>query len=69
MFPQRILAVNTGRQIRMRLCQTDLPGIPKKRKPAKETAFFKAGWRTEFAAGDPYYNRNLSLERTDYSIK
>ena len=35
----------------------------------QETALFKARWQTELAAGDPFYNCNFSLDRTDYSLK
>jgi len=41
----------------------------KKRKIARETAFFKSKWGKVLASGDPYYNCNLSLDRADYSIK
>jgi len=41
----------------------------KKRKLANEIALFKAKWKDEIAAGDPYYNRNFSLENADFSIK
>jgi len=36
---------------------------------AKETSLFKARWEKELAGGDPYYNCNFSLEKTDYSLK
>ena len=36
---------------------------------AKETALFRTKWEKEITAGDPYYNCNFSLERTDYSLK
>ena len=36
---------------------------------AMETALFKARWGKELAMGDPYYNCNLSLDKTDYSPK
>jgi GT2 family glycosyltransferase len=41
----------------------------KKRKLVKEIALFKTKWKKELAAGDPYYNRNFSLEDANYSIK
>jgi len=31
-----------------------------------DTALFKARWNRELALGDPYYNRNFSLDRADY---
>ena len=40
-----------------------------KRKIAEETALFRAKWKNELAAGDPYYNCNFSLDRADYSLK
>jgi len=43
-------------------------GGKRKRKHAQDTAVFKARWRKELAAGDPYYNRNFSLEKIDYSV-
>jgi len=41
----------------------------KKRKQAKEIALFKAKWKNELAAGDPYYNCNFSLDSANYRIK
>jgi GT2 family glycosyltransferase len=41
----------------------------KKRQLVRETAIFNDKWGKELAAGDPYYNRNFSLERADYSLK
>jgi GT2 family glycosyltransferase len=41
----------------------------KKRKLTSEIALFKKRWKNELAAGDPYYNRNFSLEDANYSIK
>lgn len=34
-----------------------------------EIELFKKRWSAELEAGDPYYNPNLTLERTDFSIK
>lgn len=34
-----------------------------------EIAKFKAKWSKELEAGDPFYNKNLSLIRADYSIR
>ena len=39
-----------------------------KNRLAAETALFKARWGKALAAGDPYYNRNFSLDRTDCSL-
>jgi GT2 family glycosyltransferase len=41
----------------------------KKRKLASEMTLFKTKWKKELAAGDPYYNRNFSLDDANYSIK
>jgi len=41
----------------------------KKRILAGEMTLFKAKWKNELAAGDPYYNRNFSLNNANYSIK
>jgi glycosyltransferase involved in cell wall biosynthesis len=41
----------------------------KQREFSKEIDKFKAKWDKELAAGDPYYNCNLSLDRVDYSEK
>ena len=40
----------------------------KKRKLAGEIALFKAKWKNELAAGDPYYNCNFSLDNANYRI-
>jgi GT2 family glycosyltransferase len=45
------------------------PGTPKKQAEFdEEIAMFKTKWSKELAAGDPYYNCNFSLAKTDYSI-
>ena len=41
----------------------------KRRKLANEMTLFKAKWKNELDAGDPYYNRNFSLENANYNIK
>jgi len=35
----------------------------------KEIAIFKSKWAKELSAGDPYYNCNFCLDKTDYTIK
>ncbi len=35
----------------------------------KESAFFKKKWAAELEAGDPYFNPNFSLDRSDYSVR
>ena len=34
-----------------------------------EAHYFQERWKKELAAGDPYYNPNLTLEREDFSMK
>lgn len=34
-----------------------------------ESARFREIWKEELAAGDPYYNPNFSLDRSDFSLK
>lgn len=35
----------------------------------EESSRFRAKWKKELEAGDPYYNPNFSLDRSDYSLK
>lgn len=35
----------------------------------EESARFRERWKTLLAQGDPYYNPNFTLERSDYSLK
>ena len=35
----------------------------------KESEVFREKWKEELAKGDPYYNPNFSLDRSDYSLK
>jgi len=39
----------------------------KKERFGLEVDFFKKKWASVLAAGDPYYNSNLSLEREDFA--
>lgn len=41
----------------------------KKRRFEGEVQRFQERWKKELAAGDPYYNPNLTLDREDFSIK
>jgi len=41
----------------------------KKRKKAREIALFKAKWKNELAAGDPYYNCNFSPDSANYRFR
>lgn len=47
-----------------------LEDTPEKKKRFEgEVMRFQERWKDELAAGDPYYNPNLSLEREDFSLK
>ncbi|MCM1308031.1 MAG: glycosyltransferase family 2 protein [Butyrivibrio sp.] len=35
----------------------------------REIAYIRSRWREYFTDGDPFYNRNLSLKKQDYSLK
>ena len=35
----------------------------------KESEKFREKWKTVLEKGDPYYNANFSLDRSDYSLK
>lgn len=35
----------------------------------RESEIFRRKWKRELEAGDPYYNPNFSLDRSDYSLK
>jgi len=35
----------------------------------RESEKFREKWKEQLAAGDPYYNPNFSLDRSDYSLK
>ena len=35
----------------------------------RESELFRNKWKAELEAGDPYYNPNFSLDRSDYSLK
>jgi hypothetical protein len=39
------------------------------RRYNKEAALFRNRWRKILDEGDPYYNPNFSLDRSDYSLK
>ncbi|MDE6607230.1 MAG: glycosyltransferase family 2 protein, partial [Lachnospiraceae bacterium] len=47
---------------------SDLSGESAKRYD-KESERFREKWKEELAAGDPYYNPNFSLDRSDYTLK
>lgn len=35
----------------------------------RESAMFRDKWKNMLEAGDPYYNRNFSLDKSDFSVK
>ena len=35
----------------------------------EESARFREKWKKQLEQGDPYYNPNFSLDRSDYSLK
>lgn len=35
----------------------------------QESALFREKWKTQLQAGDPYYNPNFSLDKSDYSLR
>ena len=35
----------------------------------EESALFRAKWKEFIDKGDPYYNPNFTLDRSDYSLK
>ncbi len=41
----------------------------KAKRYEKESAYFREKWKKELEEGDPYYNRNFSLDRSDFSLK
>lgn len=47
---------------------TDLSGESAKRYD-REAERFREKWKKELAEGDPYYNPNFSLDRSDYTLK
>ena len=40
----------------------------RKLRLSQDIILFKERWGKELAAGDPYYNKNFSLDKTDYSL-
>ena len=34
-----------------------------------ESARFREKWKEELEAGDPYYNPNFSLDKSDFSLR
>lgn len=48
---------------------SDEVSLEKKQRFESEVAFMKERWESFLLDGDPYYNVNLTLDRTDYMIK
>lgn len=44
-------------------------GGEKARRYDEESARFREKWKEELAEGDPYYNPNFSLDRSDYALR
>lgn len=44
-------------------------GSEKEARFARESAIFRKKWESLLAKGDPFYNRNLTLKRPDFSLK
>lgn len=47
----------------------DIQDAAKAKRYEEESAIFRERWAKELAAGDPYFNPNFSLDRSDYSLK
>ena len=41
----------------------------KAKRYEEESARFREKWKQDLEAGDPYYNVNFSLDRSDYSLR
>jgi hypothetical protein len=41
----------------------------KKERFQRDVSLFQERWKAELSEGDPYYNPNFSLDRSDYSLK
>ena len=54
--------------LRIHLQRTDDQG-EKAERYNKESEHFREKWKAELEAGDPYYNPNFSLDRSDYALK
>lgn len=47
----------------------DIEDPAKAARYEKEAELFREKWKAELEAGDPYFNPNFSLDRSDYSLK
>ena len=41
----------------------------KAKRYEKESAYFREVWKELLEKGDPYYNPNFTLDRSDFSLK
>ncbi|MDE7272137.1 MAG: glycosyltransferase family 2 protein [Lachnospiraceae bacterium] len=48
---------------------SDIANEQKAKRYEEESALFRERWKELLAKGDPYYNPNFSLDRSDYSLK
>lgn len=56
--------------VSLRIKSRGLEDTPEKKKRFEgEVKRFQDRWKAELAAGDPYYNPNLSLDREDFSLR
>ena len=47
----------------------DVVDETKAKRYEEESALFRERWKELLAKGDPYYNRNFSLDHSDYSLR
>ncbi len=47
----------------------DVEDPEKAKRYNEESALFREKWKKELEEGDPYFNPNFSLDRSDYSLK
>ncbi|MCM1188902.1 MAG: glycosyltransferase family 2 protein [bacterium] len=48
---------------------SDINGGGNAERYNRESEKFREKWKNQLEAGDPYYNRNFSLDRSDFSLK
>ncbi|MCM1025744.1 MAG: glycosyltransferase family 2 protein [Roseburia sp.] len=48
---------------------SDINGGGNAERYDRESGKFREKWKKQLEAGDPYYNRNFSLDRSDFSLK
>ena len=62
LLPESVSYVNTTSSIQ-EVCFEDACDVEQ-----EVVLCFQQRWKKELAAGDPYYNPNLTLEREDFSV-